>query len=269
MTEVKIQVTLTQYDDDSTAPFVDWDALQAAHEFREQFEDVIENLLQRTDFNRVSRIAKQFGRLRRESDIDGSFGLHHILEARRMSAELFDELERTGLLAFLACHGSQIRRFVSRDTLPVIDAGLASGHEIDDMVCRGRESDLMKSLFDARRLRTMDADESARIIASLVSGGRTKYKDGEHASRWARRMRLFSATGKLVLGGAFASANLTLGSLAGVVTALPTLTLASLNAAVGIASSTYTGLNLSLDAVKEFAAALEDNQTLDDDGGAA
>ena len=65
MTEVEIQITVTHYDhDESSAAFVDWAALQAAREFREQFEDALQDILQRTDFNRVSRLAKQFGRLR-------------------------------------------------------------------------------------------------------------------------------------------------------------------------------------------------------------
>ena len=125
------------------------------------------------------------------------------------------------------------------------------------MLDRARESDLKKSLSDTRRLRMADSEESVRRIAMLISSDESKLKEGEHATRWPRRMRLFSATGKLVLGSAFASANLTLGSLAGIVGALPALTLGSVSAAVGVAGSTYTGLNLSLESIKEFAAALE------------
>ena len=74
----------------------------------------------------------------------------------------------------------------------------------------------------------------------------------------------------LLIAGGLYLRTFPLGGLAGPKSLiLPTLTLASLNAAVGIASSTYTGLNLSLEAVKEFAATLEEQQTLNDDGGPA
>ena len=82
-------------------------------------------------------------------------------------------------------------------------------------------------------------------------------KECEPGGPWARRLRILSALGKLALGGVFTATNVGLGTIVGVVAALPTLTMGSVGAAVVVVASAFTGTNTSFEALKDLASALE------------
>jgi hypothetical protein len=70
-------------------------------------------------------------------------------------------------------------------------------------------------------------------------------------------LKLIAAGGKLTIGGGLAAVNISAGVFALVTSAVPTLGLGTVPAAVAIAGSTVTGLNSGCDALRDIATALE------------
>jgi hypothetical protein len=231
-----------------------------------ELAEAISHALDRTDFNEVRRLHRTFEELQHR--FTGSYEAlelrtgpeeaapepaDKVLQVRDAHRRLLEEVDRSGVLAVLIEHGELILAY----PLPQLD-WVASG--------RFDESLLLEAMCAVARERPalprdggramLDQVEAAAIVDGLREEQPEKPPDGSK-SRWPRRLRLIAAAGKIATGGNLATANIGVGLIAGVASALPTLGLGAIAGVVGVATSAYTGLNAAFDGVKDLATALE------------
>jgi hypothetical protein len=235
-----------------------------------KFYKQTELALQRVDYNRIYRLGRRSRRIEdrvrsyqqddhslygRESESSWALAL----EMRSTYAELLDELLRSGLGDVLLEFGGPIREQASLDSLPIID-GVVSSAALD-LVRELRESDSVQETNLGRDiLRQVTPEVIVKAAQSEAGSGslptELQHTEAEH-SVWAKRLKRMAAVGKMALGGGFTASNIGLGVVAGVFAALPTLGLGTVAAAVGIMTSSYTGLNAAVEGVKDIATTFE------------
>jgi hypothetical protein len=269
----------------SKADFEDDRRLEAVKEAESFDSDLLETVtesLSKVDFNRVRRIALRLRTERHElkeiaSSAENSdsweqqeptledhsgfeIPLNLVLRLTDSYSNLVDELERSGLGKILVEHKIRIGSFVSPDTLPVVDAGVANPDELRAMIAQTREQDEVANTSLGRAvLQEIPPEE---IVRRETSARNAKPEaTGFLGIMKPRRLRKIAALGKVALGGTLAATNVSLGITAGVVTALPTLGIGTVGAAAGIVGSTYTGLAAACDGLKDYASILEETKS--------
>ena len=225
----------------------------------QKFQQRLRRPLELIDYNQVRRIAS---RLR---ELDSYYGshfdharLHDITATYDAHIALFDQLENSGLEEVLDSGAELLRSQVSRHTLPAAEADVVYLDKIDSMIATAKEATERQPRSELISVVTPAAIEryiyhfEMRKLAQPKEEGKTVSDN-----TWSRTLKIAVATGKFALGGLFASANLGLGAFAGVVPALPTLTMGTVDTAVCVATSIFTGLETSLDALKDMAEVIE------------
>jgi hypothetical protein len=227
--------------------------LDGLHKWAREFEKRLWRPLELVDYNYIRRISSHLRGLRSLfHSRDTRVGLYEITAIYDAHIALFNQLQNSGLEEVFEEEDKVLRSRIIRHVLPAAEADVVNTRELESVLATVKEAPEHHNRSQLLSAVTPDTIEEYIYASGAEDGG----KLGE-SNTLPRRLKIVSAAGKFALGGLFASANLGLGAFAGVVSALPTLTLGTVSAAVGVAASTYTGLNTSLDALKDMAAAIE------------
>lgn len=200
--------------------------------FEPALEADVEPMLDRIDYKHLIRNAKSLRQIadaaglnRPEAFRETAERQEHQLEAQILFDSLalanafLDEAERTGLLPFVFEHHEILREITHEETLPAFDANWAGAQGPDRLINTAQTSN--ESIADTKALLSIAKDRGWRRADS---------------ARW------FDGAGDIVLGAGFATANIALGAVAGIVGSLPTLGIGTVAAVVGVTTSTFTGL---------------------------
>lgn len=235
--------------------------MKSYHDLRSGLWTPMSTVLDRLDLNHVRRLAKRISHNRNRLVYDrrGRFrdevSLPLVLDIREAYEELLNEITDSGVQDILMERRGQIRDVISEFTLPQVDAQYIHPYELKQLIQLAKEKDnLSETNFGKTQLEKLSPDV---LAVPEEPPDESKESRKENRERKVRRLRSAAAWIKISTGGGLAAANLTLGALAGVVSALPTLGLGTVAAVVGIATSTYTGLNAASDALKDMASNLE------------
>ncbi len=174
------------------------------------------------------------------------------LPLREDYIQLLDVLSDAGVLEVIVEKGDEIRDLVSPASLPAIDAELVDPGRLIDIMGFARKANLVSSTRGGRQY--VEQITTERVIAAIRQPAETV--QGQKKKRLPKYLRLIGASGKIALGGSMAVTNVALGTLIGVVSALPTLGFGTVATPLGLAISTFTGLNWACDGLKDLASAL-------------
>jgi hypothetical protein len=242
------------------APFVPPDHEENAKKIEDLAKKIdrpVRDALDRLDHNRTKRLAvtirdtlDQLEGYRFEEskrDIPGTelppYGL--FVSARNTHAEVLDEVRRSGLEDVLRANASSLRQVISRDTLPQMDSEAVPLAEVDEMIKLTREQDLLSETDFGRQwvYQPITINIQVGVPPQPPTGPATPKHERDH---------IRSVTGwmKVLSGGALAVTNLGAGVVAGIVVGLPTLGWGTVPIALGVANSTFTGLNAAADALR-------------------
>lgn len=183
--------------------------------------------MERVDYRRLTRNAKRLrhiatqGELGEERRADGrdeppdrgrpSIQAQDLYESLDLSLELYEELERTRLIRVVVDYPDHLRQLVHEETLPAFDAEWA-----------GREGPY-------HLLKVAQESEGDLIEAGeMLREARDNVWSRKDSARW------LDGAGDVVLGASFATANVALGAIAGIVGSLPTLGIGTVAAVVGV-----------------------------------
>lgn len=249
-------------------------------------EQDINKALDKVDYNRIRRIQNEFvtllnrfydpkpynlERLSSSSDIQI---IYEIKESKQEGAqftlletslrlkiaytELIDELNKSRIKAILIENAEEIQNSVSTNGLPIIDFELFSQSQtrLNLLLVQNlaRETNLI-SETDAgqQQLDKITVDK----LVEITQGENLVEPEQEEKSKWPKRLKITSALGKVALGGSLAAVNVSLGSIAGIIAALPTLGAGAVGGAFAVVSSTYGGLNTACDGLRDIANVME------------
>ncbi|HEY0072963.1 MAG TPA: hypothetical protein VGB77_02600 [Abditibacteriaceae bacterium] len=234
------------------------------------------NALDKVDYNRVRRIHAKFETLQDQfyGPYDSmAFQEHRLedeqhtlldvaLELRSTYSELVEEVRRSGLSDVLLEDAEEIQQFISNEGLPIMDYWMLREMRhrdeafflLESMIYLARHTNLLaETNLGTYPLQGLDPGRIARHIDEQEA----ETQQEEESSPWPKRLKMTAAIGKVAVGGSLAAANICAGAFAGVVSALPTLGVGTVAGAVGVATSTYTGLNAACDGLKDLATAIE------------
>ena len=235
--------------------------LETYEALRTELRTPLDLALSRLDINHLRRLSMRLSNIRDELQYDRRIRdrdearLPLVLDARETYGALLDEIARSGVQDTLLEQRNRIREVVSEFTLPQIDAYYIHPSEVNYMIQLTKEKDeLSETNLGKTLLQKLSPDV---LVTPQEPNNESKESPDEKREQKAHRLRSAAAWLKVSSGGGLAAANLTLGAVAGVVSALPTLGLGTVAAVVGIATSTYTGLNAASDALKDMASNLE------------
>jgi hypothetical protein len=244
----------------------DHDAPRAAEGFAQIAKERIDAFVETAGKSLTRALDKlNYGRLRylgnRFRDADNMPESEHpnddllrYLPLRQDYIQLLDELSDAGVLEVIVEKGDEIRDLVSPATMPAIDAEVVHPMRLRGIMENARKTNLVSLTRGGRQY--VEQITSERVIAAIRQPAETVDRQKKRLPKY---LRLIGASGKIVVGSSLTVANVSLGVMAGVVGALPTLGLGTVAAAVGIATSTYTGLNSACDALKDLASALDES----------
>jgi len=234
--------------------------------------DAILRALDRTDFNEIRKLAQAFAKLQNRfhgsynrltmsnvEDGDIKHGVAEtVIESKARYLQLLDDIDHSGLLSVLVEHGEIIRK----EPLPHEDWYYYRynyrPHDrliLESMYFEAQKDEVALEKSCGRHvLQHIQVD----ALIEALNNPTSKEPHKETESEWPKRLRVIAASGKIVIGGGFATTNLGAGFVAGIMTAIPTLGIGAIASALGVATSAYTGLNAACDGVKDLATALED-----------
>jgi hypothetical protein len=231
------------------------------HPLTEALKRVDQNNLRRLG-DRLQRSRTQLGFAQQELELDEAENVSQteaivlIMHASEIHRELLDELQLSGVTAVLHEHRQRIREVVSRDTIPLIDAQSSHRH-LDELIQLAVEQDrVSETRFGETYLIKLAPTAILNARVNEESGEEHPKKD-KQSERSALRLKKIAAAMKITAGGSLTAVNVGVGCIVGLLSALPTLGLGTVAAAVGIATSAYTGLNAASDGLKDLASAIE------------
>lgn len=226
----------------------------------EELKYSMSKALDRLDYNQIRRISVRIrnneSRLKATDEtpfLDDEFIIEIALEAWSAHNELLEEVIKSQVGAVLLEHRDLIRSIISKDAIPEFDAAVSTPSEIDEMIKLAKEKDYLDKFYLGKNLLINIAPD--KLYQLIIEFSKEKIVKSEEIR--AIRLKKIAALSKLTVGGLFTAVNLTLGGFTGVLTALPTLGLGTVAAVIGIATSSYTGLNSACDALKDFASTIE------------
>jgi hypothetical protein len=266
----------TLYSDEGNVLFPHQVDVEAYRALSREWREPLSLALDRIDQNRIKRLVRQDQQLasslrflkrfyeeRTDYQLPPFFRTEYlidsVLETRDTHRELLDEISRAGLKDILLESHEQIRHVISHATLPQLDAAVVPRHELEEMIALVKEQDqLSETDLGARynaRLSTrsiVSAIERTEEVPESRETEESKQTEEEPTpekskSRKGRRLRIVAAWLKVAAGTGMAATNIALGAAAGIATAIPTLGMGTVGAAVGVIASAFTGLNSASD----------------------
>jgi cob(I)alamin adenosyltransferase len=237
------------------ADFFDPKAAAALHDLQAKIENPIKATLRYIDYALLRKLLEQFAEEQQRLRVSGesSEAISAAADLLRAYRELIKELERKKLLDILLENQTEIRENLSFDTLPALDGQVIPAETLSRLIAEARESRNFGESDGGRVYLNRLSEEM--IIAALKSNRPEEVKKPDRVGHF---MRITAAIGKIAVGGSLAAANVGLGLFAGVVSALPTLGVGTVAAAIGVVTSAYTGLNAGCDGLKDLSNATGD-----------
>ena len=280
--------SLGSADEDDSITFPGDASLDEVEQLHERLRNPMLEALSKTDYNEMKRLAETYHRLHRAYNMIGWYTnaapkVHDFFEsaiqAKNEYQHLLDEIRESGLATILVREREILFRIIATNTLPYIDREIASQSPLFESY-RHEDVSWLSKLRAEHHIIEEDCGEHllskitteqlveihmyAEYRAKKFKRLSDKYKKTVTSKRlpvWPKALRLTAALGKIIIGAGFASANVGLGALAGVIATLPVLTLGSVAAVVGIATSCYTGLHAACDGLRQFADTAENDQS--------
>lgn len=218
-----------------------------------------DGVLDHLDYGRLRRLGVQLRNIpapRDDWDIPPS-SLQGWVDSYAAAIESVHITQSSGLLPLLKDSSDEIRKVLSLETLPALDAQIVEKKNLEELIEHAKAEDRFKD-FDFERFSSFapSNEEVARAIVVQINIS-TPYQERPKVDRSTglKRLQVGALIGKAATGGALAVANLSLGVLGGL-SVVPAVSLASIPIAAGIVTSTYTGLAAAFDAVEKIASTL-------------
>ncbi|NOU20144.1 MAG: hypothetical protein HOO91_21525 [Bacteroidales bacterium] len=228
---------------------------KAIYDLEELLNKPLKTALSKIDQNRISRIGQKFNAVQLElmyyermHYIDKQ-ALILVVNAFDANKELLEELSTSKIDKLILKHAEAIQKVISPTIIPLID-GYTHLLDIDQLIHLAKE----QNLISETNLGRLYSDKIKSDDILELDEEQEKTKEDNHP----RRIRKISAGLKIASGGLLTVANITIGSLVGIVSALPTLAIGgAVSPSVSIATSIHTGINTICDGLKDLAAAKE------------
>lgn len=241
-------------------------ALEQIDELEETIERPMRDALDRLDYNELKRLAEAHHHLasraaRQRWYINAAPEVDTFVEtalvAKTEYLHLLAQLKKSRISDLMVTHAERLSKAIAANTLPGIDADVVD--DIPDpelqtlftLYLRLREHErlieldcgeaLVQEITTDRLLEVhrYAAERTESFVNPKQSGA--GHEPNKPGPVWPTAVKRTAAIGRLATGGSFVAANLGLGSIVGVVSTLPTLTLGSVAAVIAIATSCYTG----------------------------
>jgi hypothetical protein len=179
------------------------------------------------------------------------------IESYGATIECIQIAQRSGVLPLLRDCSDEIRRLLSFETIPALDAHLIGEKEVEELIAHAQQEDHFKE-FDFERFMSSaptNEDIARVIVVNLNYPGPYQAEPKVEKHVGLRRLQVGALIGKAATGGALAVGNLALGVLGGL-SVLPAVSPTEIPIAAGIVTSVYTGLAAAFDAVEKIGATL-------------
>lgn len=218
-----------------------------------------DGILDHLDYRRLRRLGAQLRDIpgpRDDWDIPPS-SLQGWVESYAATIESVQLSESSGLLRVLAEASDEIRQVLSIEALPALDAQIIDPKELEELIERAKAKDRFKDFdFEHFMASAPSKVEVARALVVQINVS-TSWSERPKVDQptGLRRLQVGALIGKAATGGALAVANLSLGVLGGL-SVIPGIALTNIPIAVGLVTSTYTGLAAAFDAVEKIANTL-------------
>lgn len=228
------------------------------YRLNEQIDQPLKTALGKIDQNLISRLGQSLNLARPELmhyehfRYDEENALKLVKNVFETNNVLRYELLMSEVDKVILEHSEEIQKIISTSTLPLID-GYVHPHDIEQLIQFAKKQNYVSET----NLGSSYADKiRADDILELAEDQEKKEEKSKKDNR-PRKIRKISAGFKIANGGVDTAANIAIGSLVGIVSALPTLGIGAVAASVGIATSIYTGLNTTCEGLKDLATAIE------------
>lgn len=221
-------------------------------------------VLDKLDYNRLRHLGvtlRNIPRVRKDHDWDlPPAVLQGWIKSYSATLDTIRMAEEAGLTSVLQENSAEIRALLSPEVIPLLDRYVISKEdfekELEELISLAKASDAVR--LSLPHYVTSDEELAHILVVDLYSSVQFRDRPIVDKKVGMKRLQIGALIGKVAVGGALTVANLSIGALAGVVTALPTLSLGSVAAALGIATSCYTGLVAASDAVEKIAGAIRE-----------
>ena len=217
-------------------------------------------ILDRLDYRRIRRLGVHLRDIpsphpHDDWDIDPS-SLEGWIMSYASTVETVQIAHVSGLLPLMKENSEEIRKLLSLETIPALDAQIVEQKELEELIAHAKEQDRFKDFdFEQFSSKAPTGEEIARVI--VVQQGVYGWDDRPKVDKSVglKRLQVGALIGKAAIGGALAVGNLSLGVLGGL-SVLPAISLTNVPIAVGLVTSVYTGLAAAFDAIEKIATAI-------------
>ena len=238
------------------------------HDISSEFSDTLNSI----DYNYVRKLLVKIGPPEGHSffieDWDvPPVNMQRAIDAFKTSQDVLSIVSETRLVDVLIKNSNFFAEIISKETIPDFDKYLLREHHIDYLVALVKNHNLFSSLADTElrkylhsRIDEYELAEKLRVElnTSVTWSERIKLKDDVSKNQ---RKKYLANIGKGVIGAVLALGNISLGVVAGASLTIPCVNGASIPIAIGIANSTFTGLNGLMDAFKAIADDKKNSKT--------
>lgn len=220
-----------------------------------------DGILDHLDYRRLRRLGVQLRNIPSPSDdwdIPPS-SLQGWVESYAATIESVQISVESGLFTLLKETSDDIRKILSVETLPALDAQIVGQKKLEELIEQAKARDWFKDADFEKFISSSPSKEDVARVLVVQLNVSTPYQERPKIDKdtGLKRLQVGALIGKAATGGALAVANLSLGVLGGL-SVVPGITLTNIPIAAGLVTSTYTGLAAAFDAVEKIATALRD-----------
>lgn len=188
--------------------------------------------------------------------------LETALKLRKSYSQFIDEIEQCRIDKFLLENAEKIKFFASKEGLHLFDALFLNqlrkpgepAFPLNAMLDLAKKTNLLVETDLGRR---QLEELTTEIIVRSINEDAGEQSTSDNVSKSSKRMKKIAALGKVSIGACLAAASIGAGLLVGGISSLIGEGFPVAAGAVGIAVSTYTGLNTACDGFKDWATANE------------
>lgn len=238
------------------------------HEISSELTDSLNKI----DYNYIRKLLTKIGPAEGHSFFVDDWdippvNIQRAINAFKTSQEVFNIVSESKLVEVLIKNSDFFKEIISKETIPDFDKYLLKERHIDYLITLVRNHNLFSSLSDMEikkyltsRIDEYELAEKLRVElnSSVRWDERIILKDEVSKNK---RKKYLANIGKGVIGGVLALGNISLGVIAGSSLTIPGINGASIPIAIGIANSTYTGLNGLMDSFKAIADDIKKEST--------
>ncbi|PSW05451.1 hypothetical protein [Photobacterium lipolyticum] len=174
------------------------------------------------------------------------------LDAFKGCLELAVIVKESEIATILLEQSKNITKVLEGYSIPEIDAQILTKDEIKELVEFAESTDLMEMLLDINKDSLNEKKLESYLKISIDEPGTTPDENKLTPDERNRRQTVLTIMNKAISGGLLSCGNIGLGALSGILSTIPTLTNPTFPLIPGLITSTYTGINGILSALKDL-----------------